>query len=232
VHPLDNVIWCGLTTRQTHLGSRDGAAARFHPEVSVLAGLEAPSADGYTALARMLGPSERAGLFVDVSVATPGLAIVSAIPLLQMVHAGDEAPPVAPAVPVALLEGAVPEMMALAELARPGPFARRTREMGDYFGLRHEGALIAMAGERLHVPGHTEISAVCTHPDHLGRGHAATLTALMIARILARGERPFLHVRADNARAIALYERLGFSTRLRQIYAILERTAGPEGEMR
>jgi predicted GNAT family acetyltransferase len=146
-----------------------------------------------------------------------------------VVYASEALPPAAGGArdaPEALAEGAVPEMMALAELAKPGPFSRRTREMGDYFGIRNGGALSAMAGERLHVPGHTEISAVCTHPEHLGRGHAGALTAWMIERIVARGERPFLHVRGDNARAIALYERLGFTVRLRQLYVIVERVAG------
>jgi predicted GNAT family acetyltransferase len=115
-------------------------------------------------------------------------------------------------------------MLALTARTKPGPFHRRTCEMGDYFGLRKHGTLVAMAGERLHVPGHTELSAICTDPEHLGRGYAAALMQLIVRRIRARGERPFLHVRPENTRAITLYERMGFERRLTNRYVLLERT--------
>ena len=85
-------------------------------------------------------------------------------------------------------------------------------------GIRCEGKLVAMAGERLKVPGHTEVSAVCTHPDHLGKGYAAMLMTEIMRGIWDRGEVPFLHVRGDNRRAIALYERLGFRIRRRRTW--------------
>src|ERR1700675_601744 len=89
---------------------------------------------------------------------------------------------------IPLTQADVPEMLALTKLTKPGPFAARTREMGDYFGIRKEGVLVAMAGERLRVPGFTEISAVCTHPEHLGQGYARRLVTLLLERIHARGE--------------------------------------------
>jgi predicted GNAT family acetyltransferase len=147
--------------------------------------------------------------------------------LLQMVcenrdeHGGIPAPTGANLPIQQLGEPDVPEMLALTKLTKPGPFARRTREMGDYFGIRVNGELIAMAGERLHLPGHTEISAVCTHPDHLGHGFATALITRLMERIRNRGEQAFLHVRADNTRAVALYERLGFRKRPVNHYAIL-----------
>src|SRR5262249_1306565 len=118
----------------------------------------------------------------------------------------------------------VPEMISLTRLTQPGPFGERTREMGDYFGIRVNGKLAAMAGERLKVPGFTEISAVCTHPDFLGRGYARGLMGILMQRIGARGETPFLHVRKTNARAVELYERLGFRKRLEAHYAVLQAT--------
>jgi predicted GNAT family acetyltransferase len=116
-----------------------------------------------------------------------------------------------------------PEMVELASLTKPGPFGRRTHELGYYVGIRDNGKLVAMAGERLKVPGYTEVSAVCTHPDHLGKGYAAKLMTEVMRCIRKRGEKPFLHVRSDNARAIAIYERLGFRIRWEGHFAVLRR---------
>ena len=104
-------------------------------------------------------------------------------------------------------------MLALAQLTEPGPFGTRTRELGTFLGIRKEGKLVSMAGVRLHFPGFVEVSAVCTHPDHLGQGYAAELMLEVMARIRQGGEVPFLHVRQNNTRAIPIYERLGFKQR-------------------
>jgi len=114
-------------------------------------------------------------------------------------------------------------MLALTALTKPGPFGTRTHELGTYIGLREEGKLVAMAGERLKVPGYTEISAVCTHPEHNGKGYAGLLMTEIMHRIRDRGETAFLHVRQDNARAITLYERLGFQARKLLHFAVLRR---------
>ena len=104
-------------------------------------------------------------------------------------------------------------MLALATLTKPGPFAIRTHELGDFIGIKRSGKLAAMAGERLRAPGYTEVSAVCTDPDHIGHRYATGLMVEIMRRILARGERPFLHVRSQNQRAIELYHRLGYVDR-------------------
>jgi ribosomal protein S18 acetylase RimI-like enzyme len=135
---------------------------------------------------------------------------------LQMIWPGS-VPPCAEidAGVVELRTNSVPEMLDLVARTRPGPFWPRTRELGTYVGIRDNGTLVAMAGERLRPPGWTEISTVCTAPDARGRGHAARLIRALVARIASRGERPFLHVAEANTAAIALYERLGFQTRKR-----------------
>lgn len=105
------------------------------------------------------------------------------------------------------------EMVALATLTKPGPFGLRTHEMGTFLGVRKEGKIVAMAGQRLHLDGFIEVSGVCTHPDHAGRGYAGVLVSAVAQQIIAEGLTPFLHSRLDNAGAIALYEKLGFAPR-------------------
>jgi ribosomal protein S18 acetylase RimI-like enzyme len=219
MHPLDNPIWSALTTRQAHLGVHDGPASKFVAEVSQLGGLAEPD---YAALARVTDAGDVVGIFIDAPPDAPGFTVEVDAPLLQMLH--DGTPPQEPDAPgIEPLTDAA-ELRALALLTKPGPFNARTHELGDFVGIRAGSALVAMAGQRLRVPGHVEVSAICTHPDHVGRGLGAALTRYQIRRILAAGERPFLHVRGDNARAIALYERLGFAPRLRSRYVVLRRT--------
>ncbi len=228
MHPLDNPIHGALTTRQAHLGDHHPPASKFHSEISILGGFAEREA-GLPALATLLAPGERVGVFMDEPPTTSAFTVVASAPLLQMIHDGEA--PTTHAVPeiesqiVSLTEADAAEMIALAQLTKPGPFNRRTPEMGEFVGIRVGGALAAMAGQRLRVPGHIELSAICTHPDHIGRGFGAALTHWQVSQILAAGERPFLHVRGDNDRAIGLYARLGFAPRLRSRYFILQRSA-------
>lgn len=137
----------------------------------------------------------------------------------QMIWTGRPAPP--PIRAELLTAADAPAMAALASLTKPGPFRVRTHELGEYFGIRRDGELVAMAGERFKVPGFTEISAVCTHPTATGGGLASGLIGLLIDRITARGETPFLHVHPDNANAIRLYVKLGFVERRRMHFQVL-----------
>jgi ribosomal protein S18 acetylase RimI-like enzyme len=224
MHPLDNVIWNALSTSQAHLGVSRDRARKFHKDVSPLGGFSEPSDEAYDALSSLVEVGERVGLFLEADPKPPSTwKIVASIPLLQMIYENGTSPLRDTKLPVfhALGEADVPEMLALTKLTKPGPFATRTREMGDYFGIRQDGMLVAMAGERLRLPGFTEISAVCTHPEHLGQGYAGRLIALLLSRIRGRGERAFLHVREDNTRAVELYERMGFKTRVLLKYALL-----------
>jgi ribosomal protein S18 acetylase RimI-like enzyme len=233
MHPLDNVIWNALNTSQSHLGVGTGVARKFHKEVSLLGGFAEPNDGAYDALANLLDDGERVGLFLDADPKPPaGWRVVASMPLLQMLcENGDSPPPSETTLPVFHQLGAadVSEMLQLTKLTRPGPFAIRTREMGDYFGIRKDGALVAMVGERLRLPGFTEISAVCTHPEHLGQGHARRLITLLLGRIKRRGERAFLHVRQENRRAVELYERLGFVKRRSLQYGLLSKESRTPG---
>jgi len=227
MHPLDNVIWQALTTRQAHFAKSFQSARCFPREVSPLCAFEQPNDDGYTSLAGLVSPGESVGVFlVEEYKAHAGWDYVVGAPLLQMICENGSFSPSLPSSTSQVVELGTPdspEMLELTALTKPGPFGTRTHELGLYLGILDQGKLVAMAGERLQVPGFTEVSAVCTHPDHLGKGYAGVLMAEVMKRIHARGETPFLHVRSDNARAIALYERLGLRKRWEGYFAVLRK---------
>jgi predicted GNAT family acetyltransferase len=226
MHTLDNVIWRALTTRQTQFAEGLGQARRFVQEVTALCGFEEESEQGYAALAELVGHGGTAALFFTTAYEPrSGWDIVAAAPLLEMVCEDGLANQRSSSAPEISRLGPddSPEMVALATLTKPGPFGSRTHELGTYLGIRCNGKLVAMAGERLKIPGYTEVSAVCTHPEHLGKGYARALMTEIMRGIRDAGDIPMLHVRADNARAIELYERLGFRTTLAGHFAVLRR---------
>jgi predicted GNAT family acetyltransferase len=228
MHPLDNVIWQALTTRQTEFAESFGEARRFIPEVTALAAFLEPNDAGYESLAGLVGAGGTAAIFLD-SPYQPrgGWKVVGNAPALQMVQQDGsrtdfaKADSALPTVELGAADSG--EMIELTTLTKPGPFGPRTHELGNYVGIRSGGKLVAMAGERMKVPGYTEVSAVCTHPEHTGHGYAATLMRQVMLGIRNRGEVPFLHLRQDNVRAIELYYRLGFRERLFGHYVILRR---------
>jgi ribosomal protein S18 acetylase RimI-like enzyme len=229
MHPLDNPIFNALGTCQANFAETYGVVRRFPPAVTPLGGFPEPNAEGFAAVRGLLAAGGGLGLFLPKRMEAPeGLEIMLEGPLLQMILEND-----------ARLEadrkshdfielglGDVAEMVELATLTKPGPFATRTREMGTYLGIRRDGKLVAMAGERLKLRGYTEISAVCTHPEHLGHGYAGFLMTILAERIRGRGDVPFLDVRPENTRAVQLYERLGFRRRLLYHYAVFRAAAG------
>jgi predicted GNAT family acetyltransferase len=214
-HALDNVIWQALTTRQAHFADRSGEAGRFLRDVTSLTAFAEPTVDGYASLAALVGTGCTAALFLDEKYEPrSGWTVVAEAPLLQMICENtNNVPPTTSLNIVELGPQDSQDMVELTALTKPGPFGCRTHELGAYAGIRLHGRLVAMAGERLKVPGHTEVSAVCTHPDHTGKGYAGVLMMEIMRRICERGETPFLHVRQDNTRAIELYKRLGFTER-------------------
>lgn len=217
MHPLDNSVWKALTTRQAGLAESFGEARRFVPEISTLGAFFEPNADGYDSLAALLAPGQIVNLALEEPHRPrPGWILVFGGPMLQMVYQGNGAGVVRVTHDESIVElgGAdATEMLELTTLTKPGPFAKRTHQLGTYLGIRRNGKLVAMAGERLKIPGFTEVSAVCTHPEHAGNGFARILMTEIMRRIVDRGETPFLHVRESNQHAIALYEKLGFGKR-------------------
>jgi ribosomal protein S18 acetylase RimI-like enzyme len=217
VHPLDNSAWHALHGPQRRFGEGAGAAVRYDPQVAVFAALpDEPTPEAWEALRELVGPGQLAVLFRDVVVAPPEWKELFRLPTLQMLAGASAAGTTAAEREYAiepLGAGDAAEMLGLAERARPGPFSLRTHELGHFHGIRDGGKLVAMAGERMHPPGHVEISAVSTEETHRGRGLAAALIRVLLADIAARGHVPFLHVAADNTTAIRLYEHLGFTTR-------------------
>lgn len=211
-HPLDRPVWNALRSRQAHLAETRGGALRIRPVFGIFAAAEddneANQAD-LAALARIEG----VGVVETRAWPTPPGLVAETHALAQMVSLGlTPAPPPAFEI-VPLTDADAPDMLELARLTKPGPFFSRTHELGDFIGVKENGQLIAMAGERLKLPGFTEVSGVCTRPGHRGKGYAAALMRIVAGRIVARGATPFLHAYAHNTGAIGLYETLGFQVR-------------------
>jgi ribosomal protein S18 acetylase RimI-like enzyme len=212
-HPLDNPVWIALTTTQARWAEATTLARRFPAEIGPLAGFETPTREAYESLGALFPAGGIAAICLDEPPELPATWILHEIaPMVQMIYTDGKLPPPASDF-VTLTAADAPEMLTLATLTKPGPFAIRTHELGDFIGIKRQGQLAAMAGERMRAPGYTEVSAVCTHPDHVGHGYATGLMVEIMRRILARGETPFLHVRSQNQRAIELYRRLGYVDR-------------------
>lgn len=217
--PLDNPTWTSLTGPHARFAERHGQVLRYHPDVAPFLALpDQPDDDVWADIAALAGP----GTVVPLtgSLTPPAhWEVVEQFAGVQLVDDG-----VRPAeAPEAVRLGAadVPEMLDLVERTEPGPFRQRTVELGTYLGIRRDGALIAMAGERLRPPGWTEISAVCTDPAHRGQGLATRLVLALVASIRARGETPLMHAAASNTSAIRLYETLGFRVRTQVRFTLL-----------
>jgi len=220
---LDNPVWSALSTTHASFGEGGELAKRYPVDVAPFAATRDQSPESYRSLARLLGPGGTAALPLSIMPDVPvGWTIVRRIDSAQMVWNGSVPPPVKHGLED-LDISQVDEMLALVELTKPGPFFRRTPELGSYLGIHDSGQLVAMAGERLRPFGHTEISAVCTHPKYRDHGYASSLVSALIQKIMKRNEIPFLHVRTENDGAIRVYEKLGFKTRRVINIAIVKR---------
>ncbi len=221
LHPLDHPIWTALTTRQQYLAEGGERARRFPLTHTPFAAIADTSRESFDALRALMASSDHAVLFTVDPVEPPSpFKVLSVRTGEQMIGAPADAPGPLPEI-VALGARDVGEMTALVELTKPGPFASRTHELGTFLGIRIDGRLAAMTGERMKPGNYTEMTAVCTHPDFRGRGYAQVLLAAVARQIEARGEVPFLHVFSDNTSAIALYHKQGMEIRRRITVTVL-----------
>ena len=208
--PLDRAMWLAFSGPQRHLTVGDDRARRFAPGFSPIILFPDRKRPDFAAIEPHCSPGEH--FYVEGWDGPPpaGWHLESETSMLMMVWAGGALPP-PPAFAYRQLERRdTPAMQALVAQTNPGPFGPRTPELGDYIGVFDGDRLAAMAGERFHIPGYREVSAVCTAPDYRGRGYAHGLMGVLMARQQRRGEIPFLHVMIENTRARALYERMGF----------------------
>jgi ribosomal protein S18 acetylase RimI-like enzyme len=223
-HPLDEVIWRSLTSVQGPLAQGNGLARRYPAQVAPFAaGIDFTPRSFQSLLGLMERGDDRIALFTPEEIVPPApFSVLRRERVDQMVLVDAQACTSPIAIGIELLgKPDIPAMMALAEATKPGPFGPRTIELGRYVGVRRDGRLVAMAGERMRLTGFTEISAVCVDPAYRGQGLAASMIFALVAPILDRSETPFLHAFSSNRPAIALYQRLGFGLRRQVHLAVL-----------
>jgi ribosomal protein S18 acetylase RimI-like enzyme len=221
---LDQPIWSALTTEQCELAVGDRLARRFPVEVGPLSGLREQSDAAYEGLRALAGDGLVAQFLQEPWEPRTGWSVARDGMMDQMVWTEEtrvrqELPPASTLRD--LSDEDAPAMLALAKLTEPGPFGTKTHTLGRFFGIFESDVLMAMTGQRLHMPGFTELSAVCTHPEARGHGYSRVLMAQVMADILSRGERPMLHVFSANAPAIRVYRGLGFTLRRNLHLAVL-----------
>jgi predicted GNAT family acetyltransferase len=226
-HPLDRAVWNALATRHARFAVGGARARRFAPDIGPLAAARDDDPQSLAELAELV-PADGTLLLLqaDPVVLPPGIVATTTAAGVQMV-AAELTRAAAAATDLAierLSEADMPAMVELATLTRPGPFTSRTPVLGEFWGMKEGGVLVAMAGERMRHEGFTEVSGVCTHPRVRGRGLARALSAHVAARILERGETPYLHAYAKNTPAIRLYESLGFRLRCDVHVAVIARS--------
>lgn len=223
-HVLDNPVWNALNSVNSHLGEGKDDVRFFHPDVSPFAAMREDTAANLNALHELYPGKRGMFLWAAKQFSSPGKwTQLHCIPGQQMVFENSGLESVYRADIVPLDESHVPAMLELTTLTKPGPFGTRTIEFGNYEGIFQNDQLVAMTGRRFQCEGHIEASAVCTHPDHLGNGYARRLVSSQAESILAEGKIPYLHVRADNERAIGVYERIGFRKRMAVFFYVLRK---------
>ena len=219
---LDNPAYASLCGAHARLAQVRGRVRRYPADVAPFLALPSPpSPQDWEDAAGLVAPGTYVAGRYGGAELPDGWRAVQAFDLVQMIEEQVTGVDYPEAIPLGTAD--VPEMLELVAATEPGPFLTRTIELGDYLGIRRGGALVAMAGERFHLDGWTEISAVCTKPDHRGQGLASQLMGALIAGIQRRSERAFLHVMSSNTGAIRLYEALGFRVRQHATLTVVTR---------
>jgi GNAT superfamily N-acetyltransferase len=215
---FDNPPMAALRSSQQHFAITAGRACKYPADVTPFAVIEDGSLDALRDLFSIMEPGESTYIVSEAAPAMPkGLSCGAPLGVKQMTYPRDLPLPSAPESGGVMIESLscanATEMVELTSIAFPGFFRIRTCEMGSYYGIRHNGRLVAMCGERMNIDNYHEISGLCTHPAFRGRGYAAVLMAQLMRDHRNAGLQSYLHVSANNANAIALYERMGFDHR-------------------
>lgn len=222
---LANPIWFALDSENEALGKGNDDAKRFDPQVAPFAGLKDYNPDNFDKLAELVAQDQVVVLFYpEAQLDILPFELVVKVPGFQMVFEGDARDLKISDRLTKLNTADVSQMLTLTGLAQPGPFSEQTISFGGYLGVFLDDKLVAMGGMRLQAEGFTEISAVCTHPDHSGKGYAREVINALIVGITAEGKIPYLHVRADNTRAVELYLKMGFAIRREMYFYVIKRT--------
>ena len=224
INPLDNPVWAALNSRQAHFNQGNEILKYFPSKVAPFVGLQNWEERDQDELNEHLpGGRSFSVLIAGKADFPPSIELVFSTPLYQM-YCRVLKPVIDPGTMIRGLRiDDVSQMLELTAMTKPGPFYERTIEFGNYIGIFDQDKLVAMAGDRLSLQGYTEVSAICTNPDHLGKRYASYLITRAAERILGEGDIPFLHVRADNQRAIGVYEKMGFEIRADIYFAIFRR---------
>jgi len=222
-HPLDNPAFNALISNNKHLANGNEQAKHFADNVAPFVGLRDNSDDDFQQLYELL-PYDRPAVFIrDIEQQfSKDWSVLRAMRVPQMIF--DKPAENNPSVEIIdLTDEHIPQMLSLTKLTNPGPFLERTIEFGHYRGIFDGEELVAMAGQRMHSFNYAEISAVCTHPDYLGRGYARQLLLNQAHRIQSEGNIPYLHVLSTNERALKVYTGLGFVTRKEMYFYVLQK---------
>jgi ribosomal protein S18 acetylase RimI-like enzyme len=223
-HVLDNPVWNALISGNKNLSIGNETARYFHREISPFVGIVQHTPAYFDILRQTIPFDEPVAIFSNEKLLNPSpWTIIQQIDGFQMVYLKQLESTVDELKIVLLSYEHVPQMLALTKQTNPGPFLSKTIEFGNYQGIFQENELVAMAGQRLHAGTNIEISAVCTHPDFTGKGYARKLIFNQIRNIQRQNETAYLHVRADNTRAINVYQSMGFEIRSEMIIYILKK---------
>lgn len=227
IHPLDNPIWEALSSYQQSFNEGSAAVRYFPKNVSPFIAMKQWGVADLTILDQTI-PIERSfSVLIAQQIHLPSsFELIFSLPLYQMVKTKSAVKKAATNIPFRRLHDAdIPMMLELTAKTKPGPFYDNTIAFGNYFGIFDEDRLVSMAGQRLQTDSFTEVSAICTDEAYLGRGYASVLTTVVCDEISPTGKTPFLHVRQDNAGAIALYQKLGFEIRADIYFAVFKKGA-------
>ncbi len=222
-HILDRPIWSALETAHSSLAEGNALARRYPPSIVPFAASADNSVESLQALARLPSGEEVMAIVEAGPIVVPkGLVALSNAKLVQMI-AERPSERVSDSRVESLTEADAADMLALATLTKPGPFTLRAQSLGSFWGVKIDGRLVAMAGQRMRQTGFAELSGLCTHPDFQGRGLGTLLFRFVAGEISARGETAYLHAYITNASAIALYEAMGFRIRSEMNFVIVKR---------